>query len=152
MMKAPSSSAITTLGGMPSVSSGMKAPPAAALLAASGPATPSMAPLPNAPGRFEMRLLDGVGRERGDHRAAAGQHAEEEAQDRAAHDRPVARRSSPRGVGHRLPMRAETISRWMLLLEIGEDLGDAEQPHDDGHEADAVEQLQAVEGQARLRR
>ena len=53
MMKAPSSSAITTLGGMPSVSSGMNAPPAAALLAASGPATPSIAPLPNVSGVFE---------------------------------------------------------------------------------------------------
>ena len=50
MMKAPSSSAITTLGGMPSVISGMKAPPAAALLAASGPATPSIAPLPKRSG------------------------------------------------------------------------------------------------------
>ena len=50
MMKAPSSSAMMTLGGMPRVISGMKAPPAAALLAASGPATPSMAPLPNRSG------------------------------------------------------------------------------------------------------
>ena len=50
MMKAPSRSAITTLGGMPSVISGMNAPPAAALLAASGPATPSIAPLPKRSG------------------------------------------------------------------------------------------------------
>jgi hypothetical protein len=48
--KAPSSNAITTLGGMPKVISGMKAPPAAALLAASGPATPSIAPLPKRSG------------------------------------------------------------------------------------------------------
>ncbi|MNR44011.1 hypothetical protein D3C85_1626990 [compost metagenome] len=33
--------------GMPSVSSGTSVPVTAALLAASGPATPSMAPLPN---------------------------------------------------------------------------------------------------------
>ena len=50
MMKAPIKSAMTTFGGMPSVISGMKAPPAAALLAASGPATPSMAPLPKRSG------------------------------------------------------------------------------------------------------
>ena len=55
-MKAPSSSAITTFGGMPSVISGMNAPPAAALLAASGPATPSIAPLPNRSGDFDSRF------------------------------------------------------------------------------------------------
>ena len=39
----------------------------------------------------------------------------------------------------------------MLLLEVGQDLGDAEQPHHDRHEADAVEQLEPIEGQAWLR-
>jgi hypothetical protein len=43
---APTISAITALGGMPRVSSGMKEVWAPALLAASGPATPSMAPCP----------------------------------------------------------------------------------------------------------
>ena len=38
---------------MPSVSSGTSTPVAAALLAASGPATPSIAPLPNSSGCFE---------------------------------------------------------------------------------------------------
>ena len=56
MTKAPSNSAITTFGGMPSVISGMKAPPAAALLADSGPATPSIAPLPNRSGVFDSRF------------------------------------------------------------------------------------------------
>ncbi|MNC92772.1 hypothetical protein D3C83_92640 [compost metagenome] len=56
MMKAPSSSAITTLGGIPSVKSGMNAPPAAELLAASGPATPSIAPLPKRSGVFDTRF------------------------------------------------------------------------------------------------
>ncbi len=55
-MKAPSRSATTTLGGMPSVRSGMKPLPAAALLAASGPATPAIAPLPNFSGVLETRL------------------------------------------------------------------------------------------------
>jgi len=39
--------------GMPSVSSGTSTPVDAALLAASGPATPSMAPLPNSSGCFD---------------------------------------------------------------------------------------------------
>ena len=47
MISAPTMSAITALEGMPSVSRGMKLVCAAALFAASGPATPSMAPVPN---------------------------------------------------------------------------------------------------------
>ena len=47
---APTISAMTALGGMPSVSSGMKAVCAPALLADSGPATPSIAPLPKRDG------------------------------------------------------------------------------------------------------
>ena len=47
MISAPTISAITALAGMPRVSSGMKEVCAAALLAASGPATPSIAPVPN---------------------------------------------------------------------------------------------------------
>ena len=50
---APSSMAMTALAGMPRVSRGMKAPPVAALLADSGPATPSMAPVPNFSGCLE---------------------------------------------------------------------------------------------------
>ena len=38
------------------------------------------------------------------------------------------------------------------LLEVGQDLGDAEQAHHDRHQADAVEQLEPVEGEPRLRR
>src|SRR3990172_8035843 len=47
MIMAPIMSAMTGLDGMPSVSIGMKEVCAPALLADSGPATPSMAPLPN---------------------------------------------------------------------------------------------------------
>ena len=46
MVMAPTISAITAFGGMPSVSSGMNEVCAPALLAISGPATPSMAPRP----------------------------------------------------------------------------------------------------------
>jgi hypothetical protein len=45
---------MTTLAGMPNVNRGMKAPPVAELLADSSPATPSIAPLPNLSGCFEM--------------------------------------------------------------------------------------------------
>ncbi len=47
--------AVTGLVGMPSAIIGTNAPVAAALLADSGPATPSIAPLPKRSGVFEMR-------------------------------------------------------------------------------------------------
>ena len=47
MVMAPTISAITALGGMPRVSSGMNDVCAPALLADSGAATPRMLPLPN---------------------------------------------------------------------------------------------------------
>ena len=56
MVMAPTISAITALGGMPSVSSGMNEVCAAALLALSGAATPWMAPRPKRSGCFEMRF------------------------------------------------------------------------------------------------
>ena len=50
IVMAPTISAITAFGGMPSVSSGMNEVCEAALLALSGPATPSIAPLPKRDG------------------------------------------------------------------------------------------------------
>ena len=52
--KAPSSMAMTALAGIPRVRRGMKAPPVAALLAVSGPATPSIIPVPNFSGSGEF--------------------------------------------------------------------------------------------------
>ena len=49
---APTMSAITAFGGMPRARSGMKEVCAPALFAASGPATPSMAPRPKRLGSF----------------------------------------------------------------------------------------------------
>ena len=54
MVSAPSISAMVALPGMPSVSVGMNDVCAAALLAASGPATPSMAPLPKRDGSLAI--------------------------------------------------------------------------------------------------
>ena len=54
-MIAASMTAVIGPVGMPSASIGTNAPVAAALLADSGPATPSIAPLPNRSGCFDMR-------------------------------------------------------------------------------------------------
>ncbi len=83
---APNISAIVALAGMPSVSSGMNDEVAAALFAVSGAATPSIAPLPEPLGLLGPALLDRVGDQRRQRRAAAGQHAEHEADHRAATD------------------------------------------------------------------
>jgi hypothetical protein len=56
MMKAPASRAMIEFEGRPRVSSGMNDVWAAALLADSGPATPSIAPFPNSSGCFEARF------------------------------------------------------------------------------------------------
>ena len=53
IIRPPSMIAVVAEPGMPSVSIGTIAPVAAALLADSGPATPSIAPLPNSSGCFE---------------------------------------------------------------------------------------------------
>jgi hypothetical protein len=55
MTSAPRRSAVTALPGMPSDSSGIMLPPTAALLADSGPATPSIAPLPKREGSRATR-------------------------------------------------------------------------------------------------
>ena len=49
--------AVVALPGMPRARVGTMLPPTAALLAASGPATPSMAPLPNSSLYFDQRLV-----------------------------------------------------------------------------------------------
>ena len=56
MSSAPSRIAVGGAKGMPRTKSGMKADWQAALLADSGPATPSIAPCPNSSGCFEMRF------------------------------------------------------------------------------------------------
>ena len=54
MMSAPSISAMVPLAGIPSVSIGMNLHCASALFAASGPATPSIAPWPKRDGSFAI--------------------------------------------------------------------------------------------------
>ncbi len=55
IMMAAIITAVTGLVGIPSASIGTNAPVAAALFADSGPATPSIAPLPKRSGCFDMR-------------------------------------------------------------------------------------------------
>ena len=57
IVMAPTISAITALGGMPSVSMGMNEVCAPALFALSGPATPRMLPLPNGTSSGRPRLF-----------------------------------------------------------------------------------------------
>ena len=96
---APNITAIVPLAGMPSVRSGMNEEVAAALLAVSGEATPSTAPLPKRCGLLRDALLHGVGDEGGHRRAAAGQDAQDEADhaSRGAIGARDARRSSREG-------------------------------------------------------
>ena len=87
IIMAPIISAITGVDGMPSVSSGTIAPPTEELFAASGAATPSIAPWPNRSGVLERRLLEGVGHEGRNRRPGTRQHAEDGADERAAYGR-----------------------------------------------------------------
>src|SRR5215203_5435777 len=87
MMKAPMSSAMTTFGGMPSVISGMKAPPRRGVVCGLGAGDALDGAAPEPLRRLRDALLERVGGKQGDHRAAAGQDAEEEAEKRAAHHR-----------------------------------------------------------------
>ena len=91
--------AVVAEPGMPSVSIGTIAPVAAALLADSGPATPSIAPWPNSSRVLRDLLLERVREEGRDRRPGAGQDADEEAEHRAARDRPAAAQPSRARVG-----------------------------------------------------
>ncbi len=93
-------------------------------------------------------LLEGVGRERRDHRAAAGQDAQDRPEDRAAGDRPgrvdqvLARRHQ---AGDLLADDVAVLGR---DFEVADDLRKSEHAHGDVGEADAVRQLGDVEGHA----
>ena len=137
---APIISAITGLEGMPRVRSGTNEVWAAALLAASGAATPSTAPWPKLLGRPRDALFQHVGGERAQHGAAARQDAEHGPDPRAAqHGRP--------GLADLLagrPQAADGMAHVALdgrAVEIAHDLGNAEQAHGDRDEIDAVVEI-----------
>ena len=113
---------------------------AAALLADSGAATPSMAPLPNLSGVLEMPLLQAVRREARQHVPAAGEDAEQRTHGGAAQDRhpdaPEVVLGEPEPL-HLLGHEDGVVA----LLEVADDLGDAEQADGQGHEVQAAVEL-----------
>ena len=137
MVMAPTISAITALGGTPSVSSGMKEVCAPALLALSGAATPSIAPLPKRRGSVRELFLERIGGERPEHRAIAGQDAEHRADQRAAQHR---HGGLPEILARR-QQRADARGGDVAILvdvEIAQHLGEAEDAHRQHREFDAV--------------
>ena len=146
---APTISAMMALPGMPSVSSGMKLVCAPALLAASGAATPSMAPRPKRSGVRDDFLLERIGREGRQRRAAARQHAEDRAERGAAQDRRDAGADFGSRLGHRLLQLDRQQAAVLRPAERDGELGDAEQADRDRHEADAVAEAREIHRHAR---
>ena len=99
--------------------------------------------------RARQPLLHRVGRERGQHRAAAGQDAEQPAQERAAQDGPHGSLEILLSRPQPAHLRADEIAA-LGVGQVGHDLGDAEHAHDQRHEADAVEQIADAERVARV--
>ena len=148
MMKAPIISAITGWAGMPRVSIGMKEVCAAALLADLGAGDALDGALAEVLRALRELLLDRVGGEGGEDVPAAGQDAEHRAEDGAAHD----------GRGDAAELRAgepevrDPLDHHVaggLVLEVSQDLGDAEDADGDGDEVEAGVELEEAEGEAR---
>ena len=136
--------------GRPSVSIGTSTPAAEALLAASGPATPSIAPVVPNSSVLRQLLLQRVGQEGRDFGAAGRQRADREAEQGAA--QPRLPRAPPflRGHVERAFQRHDLVLAGIAARRDVERLADREQPdrHDD--DVDAVEQFREAEGEARL--
>ena len=151
IIMAPIISAITALPGRPSVSIGMNEVCAPALLAASGSGDAFDRAVAEARGVARDLLLQHIGRERGQRRAAARQHAEQRAEPGAA------QRRRPRQldlVARRHQLRDALRQQRAALAaarQIGDDLADAEHADRQHRELDAVGELGEVEGEA-LRR
>src|SRR5262245_16707861 len=75
-----------------------------------------------------------------------GYESKEESDKRAAHDRPAGILE----LFQRGPERAHFLGddRLPFLFGVAQDLADAEKPHDDRYEADAVHQLHGAESEA----
>ena len=138
--------------GSPSVSSGTSTPAAAALFAASGPATPSIAPLPNSSGVLATAASRSRrrGRSGSPRRRPAARRSGSRARCRAATASTSA--ASPRGVIQTEPRTGIDCSCRRVSQAGGdvERLADREQADRDDDDVDAVEQLRDAEGEARL--
>ena len=131
---------------MPSVSSGMNDDVAAALLAVSGAATPSMAPRPNRSGVLETRFSTAYAASEASTAPPPGSTPRTKP---ITEPRPIAPEDCLRSSreGQMLATAAGHVRLAVALLEVVEDLADAEQAHRDDDEVEAVGELQAVEGE-----
>ena len=146
---APTISAMTGLDGMPSVSTGMNEVCAPALLADSGPATPSMAPLPKRDGSLAI-FFSRV------YAAKDASTAPPPGRMPSAEPRPVPRRTAFQEslrsslVGNRLPIGAMTAIAFVAIFQVGDDVDRSRNTHGHHDETDAVGELRQPEGEAEL--
>ncbi len=137
---------------MPSVSSGIRAVVTVALLAASGPATPSIAPLvPNSARFWPFASFFSVGvAQEGRNLGAAGRDAPERRADRGA-AQPGGNGALPVAAGHVDLAQAVLGFRHPSLVQgCVQHLGHREQADRNQHDLDAVEQFGHAQGVAGL--
>ena len=136
---------------MPRVSIGMKEVCAPALLADSGAGDALDRALAELLRVLRELLLERVGGERGEDRAAAGQDAEHRAERVPRRIGATMRRRSSR-VGIRPVTSSPSRVAGLLVLEVAQDLGDAEQPIATATKSMPVGEFGNAEGEARRRR
>ena len=136
--------------GSPSVRSGTRTPVTAELLVASGPATPSIAPVPNSSGCFGELALDRIGEERRYFGTARRQSSEREADEGAP--QPGFPGASPFVPSHPdLPSdRNDLVGKEPFARHDEQRLAYGEQADREDHHLDPVEKLGHVHGEPRL--
>ena len=131
--------------------SGTRTPAAAALLAASGPATPSIAPSrPNSSRLGDEAPLDHVREERRDLGAAGGQGADREAEERAPEPRLPGPAQSSRVIQRAARQRVHEDLAAAVPARHVDRLADREEPDQDDDQLHPVQQLRRAERQPRL--
>ena len=100
-------------------------------------------------GRAREPLFHRVGGKGSEHGAAAGEDAQQSAKHRSAQHRRERALEVLLGGHEPADLGAEEIAA-LGVCEVGHDLGDAEHAHDEGHEADAIEQVTDAERKARV--
>ena len=154
IIRPPSMIAVVAEPGMPSVSIGTIAPVAAALLADSGPATPSIAPRPNSSGCFETFFSTAYDMKVAIVGPAPGRMPTKKP---STVPRAIAQRlrsqSTARSASHRAGRSAPGRSRAPSpRLGAGEHLAEPEQADRDRQEVDPVHHLGNAEREARIAR
>ena len=121
---------------------------APALLADSGAATPSMAPLPNCAEFLEIFFSSEYAAERTQNRAAPGQYAECRTERGAAQNRSHDAFPILLGRHQACDLRYHHGAR-LFALQIAHDLAQSEHAHGNNDEADPVCEFRQIEGVAR---